>query len=165
VSERNDLPARVAAIEGEVVQLRQDVAGTRDLAAHVDRDIADVHDVLKAHTRSLSALHQTQVEQGKEQVRQGRTLRSLAESMGGLIGQVRSQRQVLDEHTGILGEHGRVLAEHTVKLDEQGRVLAEHTVKLDEQGRVLAEHTVKRDEQSRVLADIAATVHRLAGDD
>ncbi|HEY2766060.1 MAG TPA: hypothetical protein VGJ13_18925 [Pseudonocardiaceae bacterium] len=67
----DDLESRVASLEHEVVQLREQVALTnaaaaRVLAAGADRDVSEVRAELRAHTQGLNALRETQLEQGHE---------------------------------------------------------------------------------------------------
>jgi hypothetical protein len=57
-----DLERRVAAVESEVVLVRQEAAAARALAAGADRDVADYRAEMRAHNRGLSALRQTQLE-------------------------------------------------------------------------------------------------------
>jgi chromosome segregation ATPase len=65
VSDEN-LEQRVTAVEAEVVELRRETAAARALAAGADRDVADYHAHLRAHTRGLAALRQTQIEHHAE---------------------------------------------------------------------------------------------------
>jgi hypothetical protein len=52
----------VAAVESEVKLVRQEAAAARALAAGADRDVADYRAEMRAHTRGLNALRQTQFE-------------------------------------------------------------------------------------------------------
>jgi chromosome segregation ATPase len=65
--------ARLASLEREVAQLREqvalssaDAAAARVLAAGADHDVAEVRAELRAHTQVLNALRETQLEQGRE---------------------------------------------------------------------------------------------------
>jgi len=58
----SNLEARVTALESEMVVVRQEVAAARALAAGADRDVADYRAELRAHTRTLNALRETQLE-------------------------------------------------------------------------------------------------------
>ncbi len=65
----NNLESRVALLEREMVQLREQVALTsseaaaaRVLAAGADRDVSEVRAELRAHTQTLNALRETQLE-------------------------------------------------------------------------------------------------------
>lgn len=78
MSDLDEIRNRVDLLEAEVAQLREDAAATRTLAAMADRDASEVKGALRAHTQALSALRETQVEQG-------RTLQTLAEAVGGLV--------------------------------------------------------------------------------
>ncbi len=66
MSEPDEIDERVTRLEGEVALARQDAAAARVLAGGADRDVAAMQSELRAHTRSLNALRQTQVEQGHE---------------------------------------------------------------------------------------------------
>jgi chromosome segregation ATPase len=61
-----DLERRVTAVEAEVVEVRREAAAARALAAGADRDVADYRAEMRAHTRSLEALRQTQIEHHAE---------------------------------------------------------------------------------------------------
>jgi chromosome segregation ATPase len=56
------LEQRVAAVESEVKLVRREAAAARALAAGADRDVADYRAEMRAHTRGLNALRETQVE-------------------------------------------------------------------------------------------------------
>ncbi len=69
----DDLEARLTSLEREVARLREqvaltstDAAAARVLAAGADRDVSEVRAELRAHTQSLNALRETQLEQGGE---------------------------------------------------------------------------------------------------
>jgi hypothetical protein len=64
MSEPDGINERVTRLEGEVVRARQDAAAARVLAGGADRDVAAMHTELRAHTRSLNALRETQVDHG-----------------------------------------------------------------------------------------------------
>jgi hypothetical protein len=55
------LEQRVAAVESEVKLVRQEAAAARALAAGADRDVADYRAEMRAHTRGLNALRETQI--------------------------------------------------------------------------------------------------------
>lgn len=85
-----DLENRVALLEREVARLREqaaltnsDAGAARVLAAGADHDVAEVRAELRAHTKALNALRETQLEQG----------------------------QTLQEHAQILQEHGQRMSE------------------------------------------------------
>ena len=68
-----DLEARVRDLEHEVLRLkdsveisRADASAARVLAGGADRDVSDVKTLLHAHTQTLNALRETQVEQGQK---------------------------------------------------------------------------------------------------
>lgn len=55
----------MTALEARLEEVAADAAATRHLAAGADRDVSDVPGEPRAHTRALSALRETQVEQGQ----------------------------------------------------------------------------------------------------
>lgn len=57
-----NLELRVTAGEAEVAVVRQEAAAARALAAGADRDVADYRAEMRAHTRGLAALRETQLE-------------------------------------------------------------------------------------------------------
>jgi outer membrane murein-binding lipoprotein Lpp len=68
-----DLEARVRDLEHEVLRLkdgveisRADASAARVLAGGADRDVSDVKTLLRAHTQTLNALRDTQIEQGQK---------------------------------------------------------------------------------------------------
>jgi hypothetical protein len=68
----DDIETRVSVLEGEVALLREqaaltrsDAAGARVLAAGADHDVSEVRAELRAHTKGLNALRETQLEQGR----------------------------------------------------------------------------------------------------
>jgi hypothetical protein len=68
-----DLEARVRDLEHEVLRLkdgveisRADAAAARVLAGGADRDVSDVKTLLRAHTQTLNALRETQLERQDE---------------------------------------------------------------------------------------------------
>ncbi len=60
----DDLETRVAALETQMRLVRADAAAARVLAGGADRDVSAFAAKLDAHTRTLTALRETQVEQG-----------------------------------------------------------------------------------------------------
>ncbi len=72
----DDLEQRVSALEREVAELRERVAlangdaeAARVLAAGADRDVGEVRAELRAHTRAINALRETQLELQQAQLR------------------------------------------------------------------------------------------------
>ena len=61
MSSFDDYGRRLAAVEAELPLLRAEAVATRALAAGADQDVADVRSELRAHTRMLNALRETQV--------------------------------------------------------------------------------------------------------
>ena len=86
----DDAEARFARLEHDVAELREqvalaksDAAAARVLAAGADRDVSEVRAELRAHTQSLNALRETQLEQG-------RTLGRLHQETDGLRHEMRN---------------------------------------------------------------------------
>lgn len=87
-----DLEARVAALEARLGEVEQqvstaqtDASAARELAAGADRDVSEVRAELRAHTRALNALRETQVEQGQAMHREFAEMRArLDQTTGGL---------------------------------------------------------------------------------
>jgi chromosome segregation ATPase len=88
-----DLEARVRDLEHEVLRLkdgveisRADAAAARVLAGGADRDISDMKTLLRAHTQTLNALRETQLEQQSE-------IRELRSEMHSEMRALRSEMQ------------------------------------------------------------------------
>jgi chromosome segregation ATPase len=88
-----DLEARVRDLEHEVLRLRDsvevsraDAVAARVLAGGADRDVSDTKTLLRAHTQTLNALRETQLEQQGE-------LRALNEKIDEKVDALRSQMQ------------------------------------------------------------------------
>jgi hypothetical protein len=69
----DDIETRLAIVERDVTQLREQLALTisdagaaRMLAAGADHDVSEVRAELRAHTQALNALRETQLEQGRK---------------------------------------------------------------------------------------------------
>ncbi|HEX2131181.1 MAG TPA: hypothetical protein VHH15_06435 [Actinophytocola sp.] len=60
----DELESRVERLERTVAEVRQDAAAARVLAGAADRDVSGFRDELRAQTRVLNALRETQAEQG-----------------------------------------------------------------------------------------------------
>ena len=132
-------PGRVSEIEqirAEVAELRSDSAHTRTLAAMADRDAADVRVVLRAHTQSLGALRQTQVEQDT-------TLRGIAEAVGALAAGQSRHEQLLQAVAAGQQRHDQVLEQLAGAVTGLAAGQARH---------------------EQAVTDIATTVHHIAGD-
>lgn len=92
VPDSSDLEARVAAPEARLGEVEQqvntaqtDASAARELAAGADRDVSEVRAELRAHTRALNALRETQVEQGQAMDRGFAEMRArLDQTTGGL---------------------------------------------------------------------------------
>lgn len=66
-----DIENRLSAVERDLVEVRRraelaatDASAARTLAAGADRDVSEVRAELRAHTMSLNALRETQVDFG-----------------------------------------------------------------------------------------------------
>jgi predicted nucleic acid-binding Zn-ribbon protein len=77
----DDIETRLAIVERDVTQLREQLALTisdagaaRMLAAGADHDVSEVRAELRAHTQALNALRETQLEQGRKIDEQGRKI-------------------------------------------------------------------------------------------
>ena len=88
-----DLEARVRDLEHEVLRLkdsveisRADAAAARVLAGGADRDVSDMKTLLRAHTQTLNALRETQLEQQSD-------IRELRSEMHSEIRALRSEMQ------------------------------------------------------------------------
>lgn len=77
MSEAAELKKRVTKLESEVRRAREDSAAARILAGGADRDVSEMQAELRAHTGSLEALRETQVEQGKTLAKHGKRLDQL----------------------------------------------------------------------------------------
>ncbi|MGH3865853.1 MAG: hypothetical protein ACRDQ4_06865 [Pseudonocardiaceae bacterium] len=78
----DDIEARLATVEQDVAQLREqlaltssDASAARLLAVGADHDVSEVRAELRAHTQALNALRDTQLEQGRKIDEQGREMR------------------------------------------------------------------------------------------
>jgi chromosome segregation ATPase len=74
VTEPDNIPERVSRLERSMAEARKDAAAARILAGGADRDVSEMRTELKAHTKLLNALRETQSEQGQE-------IRSLREDL------------------------------------------------------------------------------------
>jgi chromosome segregation ATPase len=106
MSDIDDLRARVDRVEAELAEVRARAETAETLARFADRDTGDIKASHAAVMHSLSALRQTQIEQGN----------TLAE-----------HSQILGEHSQILGEHSQILGGHSQILAEHSQILAEHS--------------------------------------
>lgn len=97
-----ELARRLDRLEHEVEHLRSDQALNRALTAMADRDLADIHAKLDANTRSLNALHQTQVEQGQRLDRVEGRLDEINGSLGGLTTGMHTMETLLRRLTDTL---------------------------------------------------------------
>ena len=61
----DDLEARVTHLEHSVADVRRDAAAARVLAGAADRDVSEFRQELNAHTKTLNALRETQLEHGQ----------------------------------------------------------------------------------------------------
>jgi hypothetical protein len=59
-----NIPERLTRVAHEVGEARKDAAAANILAGGTDRNVVDLRAELRAHTNSLQALRETQIEQG-----------------------------------------------------------------------------------------------------
>jgi chromosome segregation ATPase len=97
-----DLEARVSELEHEVARLkdgveisRADAAAARVLAGGADRDVSDMKTFLRAHTQTLNALRETQLEQHEK-------LTSLDEKSTSMQAQIDGLRSEMQQGFGML---------------------------------------------------------------
>jgi chromosome segregation ATPase len=60
------LEEKIEDLRGQIARARSDAAAARVLAGGADKDVADMRAELRAHTKALNALRETQIEQGQE---------------------------------------------------------------------------------------------------
>jgi chromosome segregation ATPase len=95
-----DLETRVGILEREVARLREqaaltgsDAAAARVLAAGADHDVSEVRSELRAHTRALNALRETQLEQGESIARLEQNVTGVRQDVAGVKQDVAGLRQ------------------------------------------------------------------------
>ena len=66
VATLEEIEARLAVVEQQLQAVRQDAAAARVLAGAADRDVSEFRQALNAHTTTLNALRETQVEHQQE---------------------------------------------------------------------------------------------------
>ncbi|MET9258554.1 MULTISPECIES: hypothetical protein [Amycolatopsis] len=81
MADLEELEGRVARLERAVAEVQQDAAAARVLAGAADRDVSGFREELRAHTRTLNALRETQIEQGRQLSDQGRQLDELQQQV------------------------------------------------------------------------------------
>ena len=119
MNEPDDIPARVTRLEHEMIQARGDAAAARVLAGAADRDVSLMQDELRAHTRSLNALRETQVEHGQMLEDHGQRLDRLERKVDDGFKQVDANfRTVGGEFSKINTGMAHITALLTNKLDE-----------------------------------------------
>jgi chromosome segregation ATPase len=115
MSELDEIRGRVSAVETDVAQLkttttqlgelRSSAEAAIALARFADNEVSGTRGALRAHTLALSALRETQLEQGK-------TLQHLTEAVGALVvGQARHD-QALAGHDEAFARHDEAFARH-----------------------------------------------------
>ncbi|WP_435059506.1 hypothetical protein [Streptomyces sp. bgisy060] len=126
MSELEELRQRLDALEAEVGRLREESAATRTLSSMTDRDVAEWRVAMRGHTQSLSALRETQLEQGQALNGLNATVRQLSEVVGGIAaGQMQLAEHVagLDTKVDELEEGQAAVLEY---LKVQGEQLQRH---------------------------------------
>ena len=71
----------IRQLRADLAVVAADAQAARTLAAGADRDVSEVRAELRAHTRVLNALRETQVEQGRVIAEQGRAIADLRTEM------------------------------------------------------------------------------------
>jgi hypothetical protein len=88
MSEPNEIHERVTRLEYQMVDARKDAAAARVLAGAADRDVSEMHAQLRAHTRTLNALRETQLEHGERLAGVEGQLVGVEGRLGGVEGQL-----------------------------------------------------------------------------
>jgi hypothetical protein len=108
MSSLEELEQRMAAMEAELAIVRQEAAAARALAAGADRDVAEYRAELRGHTRLLTALRETQVEQGQALGRIDDAVGALddrVDQLTGTVGHIRDQHGAsLTQIVGLLNQ-------------------------------------------------------------
>jgi hypothetical protein len=97
MSEPEEIGDRVTRLEHEVARARDDAAAARVLAGGADRDVSAMQGELRAHTRSLNALRETQLEHGAAILGLRGDVGELRGDVGELRGDVGGLRGDVDE--------------------------------------------------------------------
>lgn len=99
----DDIEHRLTAVEREVARLREqqalttsDAAAARLLSAGADHDVSEVRAELRAHTRAMNALRETQLEQGRQ-------LALLDGRLGGVDGRLDGLERKVDQGFATVG--------------------------------------------------------------
>jgi len=107
-----ELAAEVATLRGEVTELHREVAEARALASGADRDVADYRAEMRAQTRLIEALRESQVEQGVRLMEHGERLGHIEVALDQQSGDVSAIRGTLRHH----GEMMREIADSLTEL-------------------------------------------------
>ena len=104
----DDIETRLAIVERDVTQLREqlaltisDASAARMLAAGADHDVSEVRAELRAHTQALNALRETQLEQGRKIDEQGREMREGFATLATGMAQITALLTNLGESEGL----------------------------------------------------------------
>lgn len=97
MSEPDEIHERVTRLEAEVAWARQDAAAARVLAGGADRDVSAMQGALRAHTRLLNALRETQLEHGAAVGELRGDVSDLQGDMSDLRGEMRDLRGEMRE--------------------------------------------------------------------
>jgi chromosome segregation ATPase len=76
-SQYDELDDRMTAVEQKLQLVGEDAAAARVLASEADRDVSVFGAKLDAHTKTLNALRETQIEHGQQLIQHGQRLASL----------------------------------------------------------------------------------------
>ncbi|MDY7087669.1 MAG: hypothetical protein SYR96_21480 [Actinomycetota bacterium] len=134
---KGNLEERVAAVESELVVLKQEVGEVRTLAAGASRDVGDFGEALRGTVSLLNALRTTQIEQSAVLKKQGvvlETVVAVQERQGAVQ---RQQGAVLERVVAVQRQQGAVLEKQGAVLEKQGAVLEKQGAVLEKQGAVL----------------------------
>ncbi|MFJ8628906.1 hypothetical protein ACIRD3_39495 [Kitasatospora sp. NPDC093550] len=100
MSEMDDLRARVEALEAEMERVREQAGSAHTLAALADRDAAEVRATGRANNQLLTALRETQREQGEaiRQLAEGQAvLQRAVQAVAELTGDIATGQTALQE--------------------------------------------------------------------
>ncbi len=89
-AESNNLESRVTALEKQMRVVTSDASEWRVLARGADRDVSVMQDQLRAHTKLLNALRETQIDHGDRLGRLEHRMNGLEGRMDNLDGRMDS---------------------------------------------------------------------------
>ena len=110
----SSLEDQVSHLREQVLTTRSDAAAARVLAGGADRDVAAFGAKLDAHTRTLNALRETQVEQGE-------LLREHGQRLNGHGQLLREQGELLREQSQLVGDQSQLVRDQNRRIDSLER--------------------------------------------